>query len=123
MKELLISLALFAADYTPASRFANTNWVGKVSNQCVESINLRGNNYAVRYSKKLAQTYRGSYSVVKDTLIIKERDDSAGSVVYQRLKFVLKDHELHYYSQEEMVNHQWIKSTIKADKNCVFSKI
>ncbi|RYE19759.1 MAG: hypothetical protein EOP42_28560 [Sphingobacteriaceae bacterium] len=124
MKELLLSILLLTGNYAPAtSRFVNTNWVGKVSNKCVESINLRGGSYSVRYNQKSAQTYRGCYTVAKDTLIIKERDDFGNAVAYRRIKFVLKDHELHYYSHEELVNHQWVKSKVKADKSCVFTRV
>lgn len=123
MKGLLLSMVFFAANYNPATNFANTNWIGKVSNKCVESINLRGSNYAVRYDQKSAKTFRGCYNVSKDTLIIKERDDSGSAVTYHKIKFMLKNKELHYYSNEELVNHQWIKSKTKTDKNCVFSRV
>ncbi len=123
MNILILSTQLLAAIYNPANRFINTNWVSKVSNKYTESINLRGNNYAVHYNKKSAQTYRGCYSISKDTLIIKERDDSRGMASYHKIKFVLKDHELHYFSNEELVNHQWTKSKVQADKNRVFTRI
>ncbi|RYE37048.1 MAG: hypothetical protein EOP42_01070 [Sphingobacteriaceae bacterium] len=123
MNILLFLVYFIYADYSPEKKFANTNWIGKVANKCVESINLRGNNYAVRYSKKSAQTYRGCYTVSKDTLIIKERDDFGGTVAYHKIRYLLKNQELHYYSTEELVNHQWKKTRSKADQNCVFSKI
>ncbi|MGI4749799.1 MAG: hypothetical protein ACRYFB_04120 [Janthinobacterium lividum] len=123
MRILLLSVSFFAAVYHPAKHFENTNWVSKVSNKYVASINLRGSNYAVRYNTKSAQTYRGCYSISKDTLIIKERDDSRGAVTYHKIKFVLKDNELHYFSNEELINHQWIKARTGADKNTVFTKI
>lgn len=124
MKGLLISILFLAGNYAPATkRFVNTNWVGKVSNRCVESINLRGGGYSVRYNQKSAQTYRGCYSVAKDTLIIKERDDSGNTVAYRRIKFVMKSNGLRYYSHEELINHQWVKSKVKADKSCVFTRV
>lgn len=123
MKALILSTQLLAAIYNPASRFINTNWVSKVSNKYVESINLRGGNYAVHYDKKSAQTFRGYYSVSKDTLIIKERDDSRGIASYHKIKLVLKGNELHYFSNEELLNHQWTKSKVQADKNRVFTRI
>lgn len=123
MNALILSAQLLAAIYNPASRFINTNWVSKVSNKYMESINLRGSNYAVHYNKKSAQTYRGCYSISKDTLIIKERDDSRGIASYHKIKLVLKDHELHFVSNEEMINHQWTKSKIQANKDCVFTRI
>ncbi len=123
MKVLILSIQIFTAIYNPASRFINTNWVSKVSNKYMESINLRGKNYVVHYDKKSAQTYRGCYSISKDTLIIKERDDSRRLASYHKIKFVLKDHELHFVSNEELVNHQWAKSKVQADKNRVFIRI
>lgn len=123
MKALLLSISIFTAINHSGKRFENTNWVSKVSNKYVASINLRGSNYAVRYNKNAAQTFRGCYSVAKDTLIIKERDDSKQIPAYHRMKFLLKDGELHLCSVEEMVNHQWIKTKAGIDRNTVFTKI
>ncbi|WP_419800581.1 hypothetical protein [Mucilaginibacter sp.] len=123
MKYLLFYTFTFATIHHVNKRFENTNWVSRVSNKYVSSINLRGNNYAVRYNKNTSQTFRGSYSVSGDTLIIKERDDSKQIAAYHRLKFILKGHELHLYSLEEMTDHQWVKDKFAPDANTVFTEI
>ncbi len=123
MKTLLLSALLFTGNVIHNDHFINTNWVSKVANKYTESFNLRENNYVVHYNKLSEHTYRGCYSISKDTLIIKERDDTQGAATYHRIKFLMRENKLHFYINEDMVNHHWSKSKVQASRNCIFTKV
>lgn len=124
MKLLFLSLSVFINTYRSNDWYVNTNWVAKVANKYTESFNFKQNKYVIHYSKLSEYTYHGCYSILKDTLIIKERDNSKGNeVTYHRIKFLLKDETLYPVSYEDMVNHKWEKSKKLSSKNQTFKRV
>ncbi|RYY06775.1 MAG: hypothetical protein EOP43_05285 [Sphingobacteriaceae bacterium] len=124
MKILLLSLYFLAATYGSTDRFANTNWVSKAANRYTDSFNFRENKYVVHYCALSERTFHGCYTISKDTLIIKERNNIYGDrTEYYRTKFLLKNQVLYPYSHEEMIAHRWEKSKIQLAKSYTFRKI
>lgn len=124
MRILLLSLYFLIGTSGADDRFVNTNWVSKVANRYTDSFNFRPNKYVVHYCVTSERTFHGCYTIAKDTLIIKERNNISGNrIEYYRIKFLLKDHTLYPYSHEEMVAHRWEKSKIRLAKNYIFRRI
>ncbi|MGI4021561.1 MAG: hypothetical protein ACRYFA_08660 [Janthinobacterium lividum] len=124
MKILLLSLYFLTGTYGLNDRFANTNWVSKVSNRYTDSFNFRPNKYVVHYCAASERTFHGSYTISKDTLIIRERNNIYGDrTEYYRIKFLLKNHVLYPYSHEELVAHRWEKSKTQLAKSYIFRRI
>lgn len=124
MKIIFLSLLLNISAYNNNDHFVNTNWVSKVASRYTESLNLRENNYVIHYNTTSDHTYHGCYSISKDTLIIKERDNSKGKkVCYRRIKFLRKDNVLYPCCNEELINHQWAKSKAQIQKSYIFKKV
>ena len=124
MKTLLLSLFLLINAYSSNDRLVNTNWVSKVSNKYSESFNFRQNKYVVHYCRTSERTYHGCYNISKDTLIIKERDNSnSNKVTYHRIKFLLKEDILYPVSCEDLSEHKWEKSKAQLEKSSIFKRI
>ena len=108
---------------TRANRLTNTEWVSLMDDHA-DTFSFMENSFFIHRCFNRAQTFHGSYSLLKDTIFIKERSTTpAGDAEYYRLKFLIAKDQLLPYSREKLVNHQWAVSKNPLRKDFVFKKL
>lgn len=110
---MLICLAITHHNSDP---IANTVWTFQVGKGCTDTLKLKAHQIATEYDCEVKYTFHGSFKVIKDSLLITEKDDShsedSGKISWYRTKYLIRKDVLYCVSKGRLVNNKWKETKV-----------
>src|ERR1700749_3401038 len=98
MKNILF-LVLVIGYFNTSNQIKNSTWTCKIANGCFKKLTFRSKHDVVEYDCELNYTFHSSYQIIKDTLIITEKDDShsedKSKIAYYKNRFLITHNVLY----------------------------
>jgi hypothetical protein len=125
MKNLAIAVIVFALSQN--GKLVNTVWEDKVASQCVNKYIFKSASRVDDYNCELNYTFKCTYAINKDTLLIVEKDDShsedGGKATYYRMRYLITKNLLCRISNGKLVKGKWIDKQYKIDLKDGFRRV
>ncbi len=101
--------ALFV--FQPSNSLDNTSWVYPVG-KSADTLKFEADHAVIEYDCEMNYTFRSTYRISKDTVIIDRKDDShpedGGKVLYSRDFYLLRGNSLNLIRSEERLKGKWV---------------
>ena len=106
----------------------NSVWSHKIADRFINTLTFKSKGEVLEYDCELDYAFHSVYNLVKDTLVIKGKDDSHsednGKITsYWITKYLIKNNDLYLIGRKELVNGKWKDLNIKPDKNPDFRRV
>jgi hypothetical protein len=128
MKVAFILFTILVAQLSNRTyNLVNTAWEYKIAIGCVNTYKFRSEKIVDEYDCELNYTFKCTYRISKDTLIIIEKDDSHSEdnnkITYYRMKYQIMKDALLGISNEELVKGKWMDKTFKTGSKTGYRRI
>lgn len=127
MKAAFILFTILVAQLSNRTyNLVNTVWEYKIANGCLNTYKFRSEKIVDEYDCELNYTFKCTYRISKDTLVIIEKDDSHSEdnkITYYRMKYQITKDVLLGISNGELVNGKWLDKTFKTDSKPDYRRI
>lgn len=127
MKILLITL-LGILTFQNKNKLVNSVWSHKIAEGCINTLTFKSKEEVLEYDCELNYAFHSAYNIVKDTLMIKGKDDSHsedhGKITsYWITKYLIKNNALYLIGCEELINSKLKNINTKPDKNPNYRRV
>ncbi|MBC7398776.1 MAG: hypothetical protein H7289_02435 [Mucilaginibacter sp.] len=124
MKTLLLAIFNIIA-LQSHDKLVNSIWKSKVADGCFDKIELGLNHHTYSYSCEMQYTYQGVYSISKDTLIIKSKDDAHGKkgATYFKIKYLIYKNGLIPIISSTFTKGSLKETKIKFDRENIYKRL
>lgn len=126
MKALLITL-IFIMNFNVNDKLMGSIWTCKIAPGCIDTLKFKSKYQITENSCEQEYTYHGSYTILKDTLTITEKDDSHsedhGEVTYYKTRYVITKSTLLPICSGELVKGKWKYKSIKSDIKTAYKRL
>lgn len=127
MKALLITSIFIIMGLNMNDKLKGSIWICKIAPGCVDTLKFKSNNQITEYSCEQEYTYHGSYTLLKDTLTITEKDDSHSEdhekVTYYKTKYLITKSTLLPIFSGELVKGKWKYKSLKPNTKNVYKRL
>jgi hypothetical protein len=126
MKMLLIIL-IFIISVNANNKLTGSIWTCKIASGCIDTLKFKSNHHITEYSCEQEYTYQGSYTILKDTLTITEKDDSHsedhGKITYYKTRYIIVKNTLLPIYSRELVKDKWKYNSMNSDVKNAYKRL